>query len=234
LERDPEEYVDGLSLYEYVASRPITSLDPFGLRELTDAERTRVCRALYARHLNGTINSNDFQAAWNNFECNGVSKWRLLKERLTDTALACTGGDDYNFLDCMGECISDTQGLVEHFVSAAGLVALLNIIPGAGTGELRNLNPIPRKRMIAPGQTPNTTSWFNLWKDLPPGLQKQLSSKLMHVFRAVGRANVAMILIEGAFAAAVEGYCANECRKLPPGQRYQRTKPASTSTPSTP
>lgn len=31
MQQDPVQYVDGLNLYEYVSSKPIISIDPFGL-----------------------------------------------------------------------------------------------------------------------------------------------------------------------------------------------------------
>jgi RHS repeat-associated protein len=39
LQRDPEDYLDGMSLYEYVASRPIDALDPSGLWLYIDQSR---------------------------------------------------------------------------------------------------------------------------------------------------------------------------------------------------
>ena len=38
LQRDPLGYVDGMSLYQYVASAPSAKTDAFGLRALTDKE----------------------------------------------------------------------------------------------------------------------------------------------------------------------------------------------------
>ena len=63
------------------------------------------------------------------------------------------------------------------------------------------------KKENVPFVPPN---WQNLWKRLPSGLKKKLPLKL---FTGIGRANVGLLLADGAIAAAVEAYCAGQCSK---------------------
>jgi|GEM_PF-1746331 len=133
------------------------------------------------------------------------------------------GGNDYapftkdqantcfNALACIGDCIDDVSGNLGGLL--AGLAGAQNLPPALGTGQLRNINPVPRPLRakfggLFTGRGGNTTSYQNLWKKLPGGLKKGVPLK---VFKFLGRANIAVLLAEGAVMLAIEGYCAVEC-----------------------
>lgn len=205
-------YIDGMNRYEYVGSDPLGHTDPEGLREMTTQERQGVCNKIQQRYDSGQLDVDSYRSARKNFDCDGVGIGERIGRALTGAFVATCGGG-YGYVDCLAECIDENSSLIANIIAASG-----NAVPAIGTGELRNVNPMPRKKLVLPGQKPNTTNWRNLWKKLPPGLKSKLSNG---AFKWIGRGNLAFTLAEGGYMAAVEAYCAGHCAGLPSGQRYQ-------------
>ena len=139
-----------------------------------------------------------------------------IRDGILDAFLTITGGSNYGYSDCLGECVQYWNGWTDELITA--LLAAENASLGGVMGKGKDVFPTPRKaKRFGGSKKKNTTNWQNAWKVLPP---KFRTAKILKLMKLSGRVNVAITLLEGAKAAAIEAHCAGHCGGIESGTRY--------------
>jgi hypothetical protein len=112
--------------------------------------------------------------------------------------------------------------------AAIGIAGLSGTQGYTAKERLRQMLPYFKKVTASPGQNSGSTNVRTLWRGLPGAWKQALGGQNGFVSKYLvkwgGRANVAMLLLQGAIAAKAEAYCLTLCASMPSGWRYERVE----------
>jgi RHS repeat-associated protein len=204
--RDPIEFADSSSLYEYATSAPLTSVDPLGLYTMLQnctgwadqqvARRIGVaasCQpALKAALVSCCMSANGIV----NIDSNCVSSAISLAAQCSQRILAPPPSCNQDWLDCMTSCLEtyDPMAYVPSYPLPG--IALLPFAPWPKA-------LMPGRIFIMPGGSPITT--------IPSVISKWLRLGPRSSLRGAGRLGIWVIVPYGLYMTGVEGSCAVAC-----------------------
>ena len=195
----------GINLYIYASGSPTNRIDPTGMPDLLSTLGNQfamgmgisvITDALGLTNVGDTVSQAAEAVANKAVEVIGP-----------DNVLNATGGQGHRWTDCMADCVGKKTDQLRKIAIDH---ALAQIVPASITGNLSDLLPLQRKTGLFMGQQiPNTTNVNNAYKVLSRGQGWGATGSAIR--RVVSKANVYLIVAEGALNAAAIAACAKKC-----------------------